>query len=140
MGKGCHTYYFYRGLCKIQLNRYDEAQIDILNSVDFAKQNKVDPHYFELFYLGIIKLEQENYVDAINYFDEALKYYPKYSDCQFYKAKCLYYLGKTKECYDLLLKSKENFVAGNTLQKTTNFTKIIHINLKIGWLMDGLNH
>ncbi|WP_300670205.1 tetratricopeptide repeat protein [Soonwooa sp.] len=131
-----HTFYFYRGLSKLQLNQLDAAEKDIQSSIDFSKANKFDPHYFELFYLGIIYLEKENYTKAMEYFDQSLKYYPKYSDSQFYKATCLYFLNKKQEAYNLLLTSKINFDNGDTITEDNKFYEEYPYQLK-NWMLDG---
>ncbi|MCC9041536.1 hypothetical protein LNQ81_02240 [Myroides sp. M-43] len=83
-----HTYTFYIGLSYLQLNEFKKAEEYFLKAV--AKQKEVfqDIHHLDLFYLGIVKYEEELYQDAIDYFDLATKEYKEFSDAYYYKALC----------------------------------------------------
>lgn len=59
-------------------------------------------HPVDLFYHGISKFEQQKYQEAIEVFDLALAIHNKFSDVQYYKAKCLNYLGKIEEAEVLM--------------------------------------
>ena len=69
-----HTYNFYKGLCYLQLNRFDEAEKlfeEYVNEM-YKKMAKKWVHPTALFYYGISKYEQKKYQEAIIIFDRAL--------------------------------------------------------------------
>lgn len=68
-------------------------------------------------YAGIIKMEMEDYENAISNFDKALKIYSHFSDVKFYKAQCLIALKQTKEAINLLYDSLKDLKNGYTINE-----------------------
>lgn len=83
-----HSYDFYKALCYLQLNQYDEAlnfmQLEIEKTKKQAGEDLVSPLCY--FYTGIIFYEKRNYKKAIEEFNKALRLYPNFSDAEYYKA------------------------------------------------------
>ena len=114
-----HSYNFYIALSYLQLNQFEKAEK--LFKEDYEKTIKENGkgwlHHLDLFYYGISKYEQKEYEEAIELFDQALEIYPQFSDVQYYKAKILYKIGKTKEGESLYKKAKENAVKGYSINE-----------------------
>ncbi|WP_409417785.1 tetratricopeptide repeat protein [Flavobacterium sp. PS2] len=114
-----HPYSFYIGLCYLQLNEYDKAEKlfdDYVN--DIYKNRQQLEHPTAYFYQGIAKYELKKWDEAIAIFDKALKIYPQFSDAKYYKAICLFKLGKSKEEITTLATSaREDAAKGFTLNE-----------------------
>ncbi|KIC01859.1 hypothetical protein OA88_11515 [Flavobacterium sp. JRM] len=114
-----HPYSFYIGLCYLQLNEYDKAEKlfdDYVN--DIYKNRQQLEHPTAYFYQGIAKYELKKWDEAIAIFDKALKIYPQFSDAKYYKAICLFKLGKPKEEITTLAASaREDAAKGFTLNE-----------------------
>ncbi|KIA97725.1 hypothetical protein OA93_12100 [Flavobacterium sp. KMS] len=114
-----HPYSFYIGLCYLQLNEYDKAEKlfdDYVN--DIYKNRQQLEHPTAYFYQGIAKYELKKWDEAIAIFDKALKIYPQFSDAKYYKAICLFKLGKSKEEITTLAASaREDAAKGFTLNE-----------------------
>lgn len=106
-----HTYNFYLGLSYLQLNELDNAKKYMKESISYqAKQFGDDNiHFLDIFYLGIIEYQKQEYEKAIEFFDKSLILYPNFSDAQYYKALCIFYLGKKEETIQLIKVAKKNF-------------------------------
>jgi len=105
-----HTYSFYKGLCYLMLNKFDEAEPFIHQSVVAGEQRVGEGHFLEYFYLGIAQLEQQKISLAISSFDKAIKYYPNFSDALYYKAYCLeklFQFEAAKKLYTLALDARK---------------------------------
>jgi tetratricopeptide (TPR) repeat protein len=116
-----HYFYFYKALCLIQLDRYEEAQKYMNLSMELNIQNGGTPHYLELFYMGIIFYEKRQYTEAIQYFDKSLEQYPNFSDAQFYKAETYYFMHQKKEALEYFIKAKENLDKGYSINEDNAF-------------------
>jgi|GEM_PF-331451 len=114
-----HTYYFYIGISYLQLNEFEKAKIYLEKSIEQTKsiggQDWV--HHLDLMYLGIANMELYDNENALRVFDEALSKYPNFGDVKFYKAGCLYRLGKTEEALQLFEEAKEDILKGNTINE-----------------------
>ncbi|WP_193813074.1 tetratricopeptide repeat protein [Kaistella flava (ex Peng et al. 2021)] len=111
-----HPYSFWMGLCYLQLNEFDKAKNFIEKSIVFGQKNNfVNP--YELFYLGIIEYEKENYQNAINNFNKSLEQYENFSDAKYYKALSLLNLNKKEEGQILLLEANNDFKNGFTFNE-----------------------
>ena len=99
-----HTYDFHIALSYLQLNEFEKAEK--IFKIDHEKQLEEHGedwlHPVDLLYYGISKFEQKKHQEAIELFDLALAIHSKFSDVQYYKAKCLYEIGKTKEASELM--------------------------------------
>lgn len=107
-----HSYQFYKGLCYLQLNKFDSAEYLIDKEIKEEIKTRKEAHHLHWLYLGIVQFEKENYVEAIKSFDSGLKLYPQFSDIQFYKAVCLHELKQYKQAVELLQSAKENLQNG----------------------------
>ena len=93
-----HSFNFYKGLCYLQLNEYEKAEMlfdDYVN--DIYKNRQQLEHATAYFYQGIAKYELKKWDEAIAIFDKALKIYPEFSDAKYYKAICWLKQGKPRE-------------------------------------------
>lgn len=106
-----HPYSFWMGLCYLQLNEFDKAKNFIEKSIAFGQKNNfINP--YELFYLGIIEYEKQNYQNAINNFNKSLEQYENFSDAKYYKALSLMNLNKKEEGEILLIEANRDFKNG----------------------------
>lgn len=114
-----HSYNFYIGLSYLQLNEFKKAEEIFQTDYYYQLNDKGEDwlHHLNLFYYGISRYEQKNYVGAIEMFDKALKIYPNFSDVQYYKAECLRKLGKIEEGNKLTDISQENAQKGFTINE-----------------------
>lgn len=132
-----HSYVFYKALSQIQLNQYQEAEDNLKVSTNLFVSNGIEPHFLDLFYLGITFYERENYTKAIKYFDESLKQNTKFSDAQYYKGLSLYYLNRKPEALEIIKKAEENFLADNTITEDNRFYEDYPYQIK-KWMVENL--
>lgn len=132
-----HSYVFYKALSQIQLNQYQEAEDNLKTSTNLFASNGIEPHFLELFYLGITFYERENYTEAIKYFDESLKQNTKFSDAQYYEGLSLYYLNRKPEALEMIKKAQENFLADNTITEDNRFYEDYPYQIK-KWMVENL--
>lgn len=106
-----HPYNFYIGLCHLQLNHFDSAQIYFSSCVEEQQRNigKDWVHPLHTFYCGIAFLEKEQFAEAIKYFDQSLEQYQHFSDAEYYKALALASQKKFHEAYVLINQANEDF-------------------------------
>jgi imidazolonepropionase-like amidohydrolase len=105
-----HSYSFFKGLCYLQLNKFDSAEHFITQSIDnkITKQGSNWVHPMEWFYAGIVQFEKERYPAAINYFDSCLKTYANFPEAQYYKSHCLINQKDYKSALALMRSAKTN--------------------------------
>lgn len=98
-----HPYYFYIGLCHLQLNNFDSCRYMMQQCIDEkTKQHGANwAHPLHWFYLGIAWYEQDNFTKAIESFDGALELNPTFPDVLYYKALCMQQLGEKSEALAL---------------------------------------
>ncbi|MEO8853709.1 MAG: hypothetical protein ABI359_08020 [Ginsengibacter sp.] len=90
-----HTYFFYEGLCNMELAHYTKAEenfkkdIFIQTGGDTAKT----VHYNSLFYLGVLYYEMKDYELAKEYLLKCLAVYKQHPEANYYLAMVY---GKTK--------------------------------------------
>jgi len=114
-----HSYDFYLGLCYLQLNQFAKAETFINSSLKYSIENlgSKQGNFLELFYLGVINSEMENYITAIDYFDKSLLIYSNFSDALYYKAICLENLNKFSDALSCLQESNNYFLKGYTINE-----------------------
>ena len=114
-----HSYDFYIGLSYLQLNEFGKAEQIFQKDYDYQLKNNGEDwlHHLDLFYFGVSKYEQNDYLGAIEIFDKALKIYPKFSEVQIFKSDCLRKLGKIKEANELQKLGEINGRKGNTINE-----------------------
>ncbi len=84
-----------------------------------------------MFYYGISRFEQKNYTGAIELFDQALAFYPEFSDVQVYKSKCLDKLGKTEEAEALYEIGEINGRKGFTINEDNAIYESIPLSKEV---------
>ena len=99
-----HSYDFYIGISYLMLNNFKEAEKYIDRSLREGEQRTGEGHFLEYFYQGIVRMEENRLDAAITSFQIAIKYYPCFSDAQFYLAKCLYQQHHTEDANELFKK------------------------------------
>lgn len=118
-----HTYDFYLGLCHLQLNQIDSAEHYFVKTIRDQQRARGEDwvHNLDLFYLGIVYYEKEQYEKAIQAFDKSLKQYSNFSDAKFYKSICLKNMGKKEEAALLFDEAKKDYVSGATINEDSKF-------------------
>lgn len=114
-----HSYDFYIGLSYLQLNEFEKAEQIFKQDYEYQLKDKGKDwlHHLDLFYYGISKYEQKDYLGAIEIFDKALEIYPNFSEVQIFKSDCLRKIGKTKEANELQKLGEINGRNGNTINE-----------------------
>lgn len=114
-----HSYDFYIGLSYLQLNEFERAEEIFQIDYDYQINNKGEDwlHHLDLFYFGISKYEQKDYLGAIEIFNKALEIYPNFSEVQIFKSDCLRNIGRTKEAIELQKLGEINGRNGNTINE-----------------------
>jgi tetratricopeptide (TPR) repeat protein len=112
-----HSYYFYLGLCHLQLNEFvsakDYFEKSIAQSVSEGGEKWI--HFTDLMYLGIANYELEQYSEAIEIFNKSLQLQPKFSEVQYYKSKCLIALGDFENAKNIYIQAKQDFLNGDIM-------------------------
>jgi tetratricopeptide (TPR) repeat protein len=134
-----HTYYFYIGISYLQLNEFEKAKSYLEKSIlqTETESGRDWVHYLDLMYLGIAKMELKQYEEAILDFDESLLQYENFSDVMFYKAICLFSLGKNEEAKKLVEEAKKELLNGNTINEDNVIYERYPYQIRKSWL--GLN-
>ncbi len=112
-----HTYAFYIGISYLQLNEFQKAE-DVL-SKDIQQQitRFGEAHYLDLFYLGIAKLEQKKWKEAIVEFDKSISQYPEFAEPKYYKSRALLNLGQSEQANKLFQEAIINGKNGYTINE-----------------------
>jgi len=114
-----HTYDFYIGLCHLQLNQFDSAEIYLAKTTD-QQRKAMGSHWvhpLDLFYLGIVYYEKEDYPKAIETLDSCLSLYPDFSDAKFYKAMCFARSNKKDEAMTIWKDAARDYRLGYTINE-----------------------
>lgn len=114
-----HSYDFYIGISKLQLNQFKEAEAILEADINrqAEKQGADWVHHLDLFYLGIAKYELNKYEEAVSILDRAIKAYPKFSDAIYYKALSLARIDRREEAKPLLEQAKNYGIQGYTINE-----------------------
>ncbi|MBQ0787180.1 MAG: tetratricopeptide repeat protein [Oceanihabitans sp.] len=130
-----HSYYFYLGLCNLQLNAFEKAKDFFEKSI--AQSVKEDGeewiHFTDLMYLGIANYELNNLEEAINIFDEALVLQPKFSDVKFYKAICLGKIGEIEKAEAMFKEAKEDFINDDIMYEDNTIYERYPYQVRKSW-------
>ena len=104
-----HSYWFYQGLCYLELKNYVQAEKCLKKDILLQTQgdSTIKAHYNSYLYLGIICLETKRYADAQSNFEETLKQYSQLPDAHFYMAMIHKELGNAKEKRHFLENARE---------------------------------
>ncbi|GAB2969101.1 hypothetical protein GCM10027048_44890 [Hymenobacter coalescens] len=91
-----HTYWFYRGLCHLELANYPAAVAALER--DVASQQRGDTrhevHFNTRFYQGVLHYEMQRYAQAETYLAACLRAYPQFPDAHYYQALVQQRLGR----------------------------------------------
>ena len=112
-----HRYDFYIGLCYLQLDQLDEAEHHLLSTIADQEKAPGFVHFLDLFYLGIVYYQKDDFNTAITTFDKAIKLYPQFSDAKYYKANCFMYMGRYEEAKALYKEAGNDFKQGYTINE-----------------------
>lgn len=130
-----HSYYFYLGLCNLQLNQFEKAtklfDKSIAQSVKEESEEWI--HFTDLMYLGIAHYELKNYEKAIENFDNALSQQPKFSDVKYYKALCLFRTGETNKAKEMFKEAKEDFLSNNVMYEDNSIYERYPYQVRKSW-------
>jgi tetratricopeptide (TPR) repeat protein len=88
-----HTYTFYKSLCYLQMNEFEQAKNQMEIAITKNKTQNVE-HHIEYFYMGVINYELNNYDESLEYFNKAINIYKEFSDAIAYKTTLEYLLRK----------------------------------------------
>lgn len=112
-----HTYFFYQGLCYLELGNYVKCQENFKQ--DIFLQNKGDSsktvHFNSLFYLGILYYEMKNFTLAEENLLKCIKVYNNHPDANFYLGLVFGAIGNDSS------KSKYLNIAKEALEKKYSF-------------------
>lgn len=133
-----HSYDFYLGISYLQLNQLDKAEEHIKNSIKFSEDKWKEGHFVEYFYLGIVKMEQENLTESIEYFDKALKIYAEFPDPKYYKALLLKQQNKNEEAKQLIEQAIINLSNGFNLNEDNAIYEDYPYQIKKYWLTNEI--
>jgi len=114
-----HTYDFYIGLCYLQLNQFDSAGYYLAKTTE-QQRKTIGSHWvhpLDLFYLGIVYYEEEDYASAIQTLDTCLSLYTNFSDAKFYKAMCYFHWDKKDEAMAVWKDAAADFRKGYTINE-----------------------
>ncbi len=114
-----HPYDFYVGLCYLQLNMFDSCVFYMNKCIEYKTKTTGAAwvHPLDWFYEGIAWYEKEDDMKAVRCFDSSLSLYKNFADAQFYKAVCLYRMGKTQEAIAVMAEGKTNIQEGRTFNE-----------------------
>lgn len=129
-----HTFNWHIGLCYLQLNQFDSAELYFKKSIHFRTKKWGQAHHLEHFYLGIVHMEKAQFDLAIEQFDLALKLYSQFSDVQYYKAKILRQMGKKEEAKLLIDSALQNLKKGMSINEDTSYYEDYPYQIKQRWL------
>jgi hypothetical protein len=108
---------YLRGLCYLGLKDYANAK-KYFNQCIAEVTARSGEDWVEVktfFYQGVVHNYLQQPDSALLYFDKGIRYYDKFSECYYYKAKILLGRGKKDEAMQTLLKGKELFQSGYAL-------------------------
>lgn len=83
-----HTFFFYKGLCNLELTYYAEAEKNFKKDIFIQTGGDTTKtvHYNSLFYLGVLYYEMKNYALAKEYLVRCLAVYEQHPDANYYLA------------------------------------------------------
>jgi tetratricopeptide (TPR) repeat protein len=85
-----HTYFFYEGLCNLELGNYPNAEKnlkqDILVQTGGGKENEINAHFNSFLYLGLVYYEMKDYEKAKEYLLKSLNAYKELPEANYYLA------------------------------------------------------
>jgi tetratricopeptide (TPR) repeat protein len=83
-----HSFYFYLGICYLQLHQFSEAEKNF--SLDISSQKAENPtgevHFNSILYMGLLKMESHQADSALIYFKDCLRVYKDLPEANYYLA------------------------------------------------------
>lgn len=113
-----HTYTFYIALAQLMLNEFENAERNFKKTIATQTLTMGEAHHLDLFYYALTHYELQQYKEALAIFDICLKQYPKFSDALYYKALCLFRIGRPEAEYmELMQLGQEYAKQGYTINE-----------------------
>lgn len=114
-----HTYFFYEGLCNLELGNFSKAEENLKKDIFIQTQGDTlkTVHYNTLFYLGVLYYEIKNYDLAKNYLLKCIAVYKEHSNANYYLALVYNAMGKFDLKNKYLQFSKQAFEKGYGLNE-----------------------
>ena len=129
-----HSYDFYIGLSYLQLNQFQKAEEFLKSSIEYSELKWKEAHYVEYFYLGIVKMEQENLSEANRFLEKTLSVYKEFPDALYYKAQLLELQNKYAEAKPLIEQAILNYSKGYSLNEDNAKYEDYPYQIKKEWL------
>lgn len=117
-----HNYWFYRGLCYLELQSYEQAENAFLRDIKQQRRRVEtnDIHFNTLLYLGIVYLEMMEFDKAEKTLKECLQYYEQLPEANYYLARTLKSIGNPGA--DLYFqKAKQYLLEGYKINEPTEW-------------------
>ena len=129
-----HSYDFYIGISYLQLNQLQKAEEYIKSSILYSEDKWKEAHFVEYFYLGIIKMEQENLIEANQLFDKVISIYKEFPDALYYKAQILELQNNYSEAKKLIEQAIMNMSNGYAINESNSKYEDYPYQIKKDWL------
>jgi tetratricopeptide (TPR) repeat protein len=109
-----HTYFFYEGLCNLELGNYSKAEENLKKDIFIQTGGDTlkSAHFNSLYYLGVIYFEMKNYELANNNLLKCIKVYKEHPQANYYMAQIYKAKGNTELEYQYLLIAKKALEKG----------------------------
>lgn len=135
-----HPYDFYKALCHLQLGHFAEAEDLMRICIKERWGNLGDKwvHYLHWYYLGITRFEQEQYADALEYFNKSLAIYPNFSDAEYYKALCYIRQGDYKTALPIIEQAAADAAKGYSMNEDSAFYETYPYQVKQFYMKGAL--
>lgn len=114
-----HTYFFYEGLCNLELGNFSTAEENLKKDIFIQTQGDTlkTVHFNTSFYLGVLYYEMKNYESAKNYLLKCIAVYKEHSNANYYLALVYNAIGKFDLKNKYLQFSKQAFEKGFSLNE-----------------------
>ncbi|KUG06966.1 hypothetical protein ASU33_06495 [Solirubrum puertoriconensis] len=118
-----HTYWFYRGLCNLELGDLKAAEADLLRDVAAQQQGNASTaaHFNSLFYLGVVAYEAKQLPKAADYLRQALQQYPQHPDAHYYLGLTEQAMGKANSAQQHLAQARQYLQQGYSMSEDNLF-------------------
>ncbi|RAK65100.1 tetratricopeptide repeat protein [Hymenobacter edaphi] len=114
-----HTYWFYRGLCHLELGQLEQAAAALQRDVAAQQggDQRREPHFNTLFYQGVVELERRRYPQAEALLTACLRIYSSFPDAHYYLALALRQRGQDAASRQHLLLARAGLQKGYGLNE-----------------------
>ncbi len=117
-----HDYYFYLGICHLQMHNYTEAEKNF--NLDISSQKAVKPtdiHFNSVLYMGILKMEINQPDSALGYFKLCLDTYKELPEANYYLALVYKQKNKMDSAVKYLQMARQSVVDGYSMNEDNQF-------------------